>query len=233
MRKTYRGAVIFDGDGATIDSEGVHKRVANEAVKKFGISNIELFRKNIRQAFLEAGLGEQEFRSFIKLFRERENLANIRVFPYVNEVLLELRLRGYLTGFFTNRSMDAHNCRTILESGLDYDLVDFLMFYNAPDTEPPAVQSSKYLRSPFRKPIGMSSLPFVELIQDVSDAPQSIYYVGDNVVDLEFARRNNFSFVGVLSGVIKTRAEWLRHGAETIVPDVRSLLYLLPLPGRF
>jgi phosphoglycolate phosphatase-like HAD superfamily hydrolase len=228
-----RGVVVFDGDGVIFDTVPGHEEIARICAREFGLEELDVHVGDVRGTFARAGLPANSYERYMEIFSAYEEKHGVRVFPYVNHVLLDLRLCGYMTGIFTNRKLRSHNHKIFSGSGLDYDLIDFFMMYFVSGIEPPEIEKALlpiYTGAPFPKPIGMAAIPLAEKIQDIPGVPASVYYVGDNPLDFEFARRNNFSFIGTLSGFTRTREAWSRCGATNIVPDIRSVVTLLSPP---
>lgn len=234
MNLPYRGAVIFDGDGVIFDTHALHNEVGRACAAELGIKALDVHSGDVREIFSRLDLGGAAYKRYIEIFEAHELRRGIHVFPFVNQTLFDLRMRGFMTGIFTNRKLRQHNHEVFSASGLDYNLLDFFMMHLGNSVEFDTSRLtllSTYLPAPFAKPIGLAALRLFELIQDIPNAPDSVYMVGDNATDLEFARRNNFAFIGTLSGTVKSYSDWLRLGAaaDKIVPDVKSLLHLLPL----
>lgn len=229
----HRGVVMFDGDGVIFDTVPGHEAIGKICAREFGLTELDVHVADVRGTFARAGLPPNTYERYMEIFSAYEEKHGVHVFPYVNHVLLDLRLCGYMTGIFTNRKLRLHNHQIFSSSGLDYDLIDFFMMYLVSGLEAPEIEKALlpiYTGAPFPKPIGMAAIPLTEKIQDIPGVPASVYYVGDNPLDFEFAKRNNFSFIGTLSGLTKTRKEWSRCGAATIVPDIRSVVTLLSPP---
>ncbi|HEY4524056.1 MAG TPA: HAD hydrolase-like protein [Candidatus Paceibacterota bacterium] len=237
MASAYGGAVIFDGDGVIWDTVGLHDEISRQCAKEFGIEEFDIHSQDISGIFISAGLPATAYQKYLDIFSAHEKNHGVFTFPFVNEVLRELRGRGYLTGVFSNRKMRRHNHEMFFGSGLDYDLLNFIMLpvASGPESEVnPKSFHSVYISTNFSKPCGFAAFPLYELIQEIPGAPWSVHYIGDNSIDLEFSKRANFSFKAVLSGLIKTRDAWMKLGVKVsaIVPDIRNLLDILPLSGR-
>lgn len=229
MRLSYRGAYIFDADGTTVETAGLHDEIGRKCKAKFGIADFDIHNQDTRAYFVKAGLPETAYHEYLEIFSATEKEFGVRVFPFVNQVLLELRRCGYMTGIFSNRKMRAHNHQMFFNSGLDYDLLDFFMMPRAPELESkirPESLHPIYISTNFSKPCGFAIFPLYELIQEIPGAPRSVIYLGDAQIDFEFTKRAELSFKGVLSGVIKTSDEWEKLGVPSadVIPDIRNLL---------
>ena len=53
--------------------------------------------------------------------------------------------------------------------------------------------------------------------------------MGDTVIDLQCAKANEFTFVGVLSGTVRDESVWRDNGADIVVPSVSDLQSLFHL----
>ena len=235
MNKSYCGAAILDADGVALDTAAIHEEIGRQCAVEFGIKDFDIHSQDIRKIFLRLKYPPEAYQRYLEIFSSREKERGVRVFPFVNWVLRALRRRGLMTGIFSNRKMRAHNHEMFFNSGLDYGLLDFFMMPSPSDPESEVCPKSLhpiYIATNFSKPCGFAAFPLYELIQEIPGAPQSVCYVGDNAIDHDFAKHSNFSFKGVLSGVIRSSDEWLKLGvkADAIMPDIRNLLDPLPLP---
>lgn len=233
MKKSYRSAVIFDADGVAVDTAAIHDEIGRQCAVEFGIEDFDIHSQDIRSIFTRYRFPPEAYQRYLEIFSTHEKECGVHVFPFVNDVLLELRRRGFMTGIFSNRKMRAHNHEVFFNSGLDYGLLDFFMMPLASGPESEVCPKSLhpiYIPTNFSKPCGFAAFPLYELIQEIPGAPQSVYYIGDNGIDYDFSKRSNLSFKGVLTGVIKSSDEWLKLGvkATDVMPDVRNLLEVLP-----
>ncbi len=100
-------AVLFDLDGVLVDSLDVWYRAMNETLSRFGKRRLgkgEYVRKywgfNLSRNFERLGLGREAVEYC--LLRYERHLAEVRTFPEAEEVLRELRKRGFRLALVTN-----------------------------------------------------------------------------------------------------------------------------------
>lgn len=232
MDSPYHGMAIFDADGTVIGTTELHDEIGRQCRAKFGIVDFDIHSQDTRAYFVKAGLPDAAYREYLEIFSATEREFGVRVFPFVNDVLSELRRRGYITGIFSNRKLRPHNHEMFFGSGLNYNLLDFFLMPRASNLESEIYPESLhpiYIATDFSKPCGFAVMALYNLIQEIPGAPRSITYSGDAQIDFEFADQAGLSFKGVLSGVTKSRDTWIKLGvpATDIIPDIRNLLDIL------
>lgn len=237
MSAKHRGMVILDADGTALDTIALHDEIGRRCAEEFGIPDFDIHGPDIRALFVKAGLSVEAYQMYGEIFSAYEKEKGVHVFPFVNDVLYELRDCGYMTGIFSNRKMRAHNHEMFFNSGLDYKLIDFFMMPLplVPESDVrPELLHPIYIPTNFSKPCGFAALPLIEMIQEIPGAPRSVTYFGDHPHDFIFANRCDFSFRGVLSGVVKSSHEWIKLGVPntSIMADIGNIPQSLNLSGR-
>lgn len=230
-------AIIFDGDGVIFDTTPLHKRVRQAVAERFGIAEFDFHGNDPARSLLERGLAPERVSEYHDIFEEFELREGVKIFPFSNDVLAKLRERGLLTAIFTNRKARLHNLKMFHGSGLRFDLLHFFMMYE----KRPWLKKLNILFHPgFRKhvkpgyiltkhpkPNPAGILPALSKIKHLPNFPESVFYVGDNLVDFQFASSNGFQFIAVLSGATKERSVWESWGAKIIVDDISFIPSLI------
>lgn len=225
-------AVIFDGDGVIFDTREIHqkiRRLLNRLNFIFGSENeiSPLRGQEMRTALEKSGLNRFQFFLYIRIWRLAEFFYRPKLINGANELIAALKREGRVVGLLTNRGSRA--CRlAILRGGLDWRRLDFIVTCD-PSLSPRAVRKLSRRAFPnqysgdFAKPDGRAVLPVRHLLRHLPGYPRSVYYVGDNLIDLNFARANGFRFIAVLSGNIQDPSVWLNAGADLIIGNITSL----------
>lgn len=241
-------AVIFDWDGVLFDSTLAHRNIREDLEFEFP-RLVESSKGRNAQEFLEeklrdGGLSEIKINAVIKRYFEAwndlESRYALKIFKGANELLSLLKEKHIRRGVISNRGPDRHNFKIFKNSDLALVLLDFFVIYM--DKALPSLEKGhedcffdsrhswiKYCLTPFSKPNPLALSPVRQMLSGLPDYPGSVYYVGDNSIDLEFARGNNFKFIGVLSGEVSYRNGWLSAGldesrGDMIVKDIGELL---------
>lgn len=235
-------AVIFDWDGVVFDSGGAIKRMRAELAdfvgREFYFGGHDAFT-----SLQKLGLSRRAVNSYSRKWEAIERGMNIKIFPLANAVLKELREKRCLTGIVTNRRKSLHNLRVFASSGLDFGLLDFFIMRDefcwkekirsALGLKYQKLCSPIYRTSEHSKPDPRMIEPISGELRELHDFPTSVWYVGDNLVDAEFARENDFSFAGVMCGSITDREVWRARGVSIVVNGIEELVSaLFPPKGR-
>lgn len=239
MAKTKPEAVIFDWDGVLCDSNNTHKKIREVLSPEFGYLTENSHGKSAREFLVAKGADGATIAKYFEQWENLEKQFGASAFPDAAKTLVSLKIRGILCGALSNRGPYKHNFRTFAESGLNLNLLSFFILYNSPAYsgvygEEFYDETSRfyYQLSPFRKPDKSAVLPVQDLLMNCPGYPNSVLCVGDNIIDLEFARANGFKFVGVLSGDINEPSEWRRGGldfghGDMIIKDIGELLKII------
>lgn len=213
-------AVIFDLDGVIIDNRKAHwktRQLLSRIYSSFGF-NIPADPppdNDYLKMLTEAGLDTKQIRSYLQMWDEFDALVKPQIFPGANKLITCLKQSGKIIGILTNRH-GASAKRSILQSGLQWDCLDFIACVAADkigEAIPYEKLPNQYL-SDFRKPDRRIANPIRRFLEALPEYPKSTLYIGDNNIDYKFAVNNAFSFVGVLSGDIKEIAAWETMGVE-------------------
>lgn len=245
-------AVIFDWDGVLFDSTLAHRNIKADLELVFphaatvhnskGRSTEDFLRE---QLHCSGGLEKEEIDVVIKQYLDAwydlENRYGLKVFSGANELLSLLKEKHIMRGVISNRGPERHNFKIFKNSDLALGLLDFFVIHM--DKALPSLEMDHescsydlysgraYCQTPFSKPDPLALSPVRQMLSGLPDYPRSVYYVGDNLIDLEFSRNNDFKFIGVLSGEISYRNAWLSAGldesrGDMIVKDIGELLQI-------
>lgn len=227
-------AVLFDLDGTLLNCARAHAHLRKTICEVMGL-DAERFRSGgrvITELFRAEGLGEKERRLYIRLWHLGEAQLRSRLFWDANLVLEMLSVKGIMTAIATNRPADTYLIKLIRAADLNAARLSFVL---GQDTWPLLARLRLFMAQGIMLPcpVIVSRHPkpdprFIDPVRHKLEAipgyPQSVLYVGDTLVDLEFAKANNFTFAATLQGYLKDRAVWEEHGADLILPRLRDLL---------
>ena len=227
-------AVLFDLDGTLLNCERAHARLRKTLCEMMGL-DAEKMRSGgrvISELFREQGLGEKEYRLYVRLWRLGEAQVRPRLFWDANLTFEMLAARGVMTAIGTNRPANAYLVKLLRAADLNVRRLSFVL---AQDKRPLLARFKLFMAEgimlpcpvvPSRhpKPDPRFIEPVRHKLERLPGYPRSVLFVGDTLVDLEFAKKNGFAFAATLHGDLKDRAVWEAHGADLILPRLRDLL---------
>ncbi|MDP3947510.1 MAG: HAD hydrolase-like protein [bacterium] len=235
-------AVLFDFDGTLADSEGIHALIRQVVCKAMGLDPQKFHTggKALDEYFATIGLGRDEVALYRKLWQLRETDYVLRAFPDANIVLEMLAWRGVRLGIVTNREATPYLVNAVVASGLNCDRILFLVAHHKnPFWARTRIFFAKgimlpcpVIPSPHPKPDPRFIDPVRHKLIGLPGYPRSVLVVGDTLVDLEFAKKNGFTFAATLQGALKDRAIWEAHEADIILPRLCDLLKYIDQPRR-
>ena len=167
---------------------------------------------------------EKTILRYLELWDKKELEKGLKPVTDANKVFDFLKRRDVKTGILTNRFTRPGVINTFRASGVDFSKLDFFVTHdpNPTTTLVEKIHHNHFLnRHP--KPDARAIAPALPILKNLPEFPKSVYYIGDNLIDLEFARANGFGFVGVLSGVIKDKNEWRAAGSDIIIKDISEI----------
>lgn len=221
-------AVLFDCDGTLVDDLKVHRKLWPKVFKEFGLGKFNVDASRSVGKFLKkSGLSDEEIRKFWKRFNGLEFGKAPEIFRNANKLLEVLKQKGILTAIVTNRPTTLNYLNFLVQAGLYINLVDFFVNY---DVAPPLVKlHPNHFSVSCGKPKPEILKPIIKILKRLPEFPKSVLMVGDSGVDLEFANRCDFPFVGVLTGLINSVKTWKKLGLrdqDVIIKNVVGLIQL-------
>lgn len=184
MSKTPK-LVIFDFDGTLADTAVVNFGLADEVLTKQGYPKIteeDLVRyksMHAREVFKELGLSPMKAVALIKKMR-KELLTRVDeslVFPEISGALQELKKDGFVLGVITSNAAEV----VAKIMGRDYDLFDF-------------VKTKGF----FDKDVAIRAV-----IAKGKFKSENVVYVGDEIRDIEAAKKAKVKMIAVSWGYNK------------------------------
>lgn len=226
--------MLFDLDGTLLNCIRAHTRLRKMICEMMGL-DAERFRSGGRisaELFREQGLGESEIRLYRRLWYFGEAQIRPRLFWDANLVLEMLAAQGVMTAIATNRPADVYLVKLMRAANLN---ARRLLFVLAQGNRPFLARLKLRMAEAFMlpcpvvpsrhpKPDPRFADPVRHLLEALPGYPRSVLMVGDTLVDLEFAKKNGFTFAATLQGDCRDRAVWEAHGADIILPRLRDLL---------
>ncbi|MBI5147884.1 MAG: HAD family hydrolase [Parcubacteria group bacterium] len=234
--------VIVDGDGVVFDTFATHWKFK---LKLLGVDSVdaeseEAFRKTFGKIgrevnahiFASSKLGEREQNRIWKEWRALERRDGIRMMPLADRALARLKMFGLKTVLCTNRATDRHYAAAARKSRLDFSLFDCVS----------TIGGSRWSRWKFRmgfsrvhpnhfiaafpKPDARNFIVLDLWLRQQGISREEVLYVGDSLVDFEFASATGIKFIGVLTGAVNTPERWrdwceLNH--PNIIPSIGDL----------
>ncbi|MBI4119726.1 MAG: HAD family hydrolase [Parcubacteria group bacterium] len=228
--------IIFDADGVTFNSIDTHARMRKELAAIFNVTPEQLdYKGGEALRALTATFDKKTVKKYIALWDQKELEYGLRPVNKLNETLGYLKTKGIALGILTNRFTRFGILEVFKASGLDFSKIDFFVNH---DPRPTITKikflfgwlqklHANHLLNKYPKPDPRAIAPALNFLKNLDGFPNSVYYIGDNLIDLEFARANGFGFVGVLSGNVKDPKEWRLAGADAVIKDISELPRIL------
>lgn len=214
--------LVFDFDGVLVDTTiacGEEIQIVGKKLtgKRFDLETIfscwgVIFEDYLRLLYPEVTLA-------MYLEARRELGFDKKIPPRVIGVrrTIDFLAKIFPLSIVTNR--EKNSLKEIMQ-GAEIDESKFRFIQSCSDT-------------PFHKPDPRVFQRYWEMVDRENLSPGQVLYVGDHLVDYQAASLAGFSFVGVLSGRIVTRQDFLACGvrAEAILDSVCELPKYLGLVG--
>ena len=208
--------VLFDFDGTIMDSEQMIIGCFAYLFQKYG--NIKDFTKEVQQEVFGPPLRDElkklfpdqntdvlmkEYTEFQKSLPGRHLVSTL---PHVEEVLKELKKKGYVVAIVTSRLSES--CETWVE---DLEIEEYIDL---------VVGTERY-RHAKPKPDGI-----IETCEMLNVSHDSVMYVGDNVSDVQAGKNAGVYTVGFITNEEK-REKIEAEKPNATISDIKELLTLL------
>lgn len=179
-----RELLIFDFDGTICDTPQVALTIINEVAPEFGVSRIsreqlsELKQKSYAEVMEAAGLSWRKLPAIIRKVRARfrEHVDTVPLIGGMDEVIRDLHREGYRMGILTSNTRE--NVELFLRR---HDLMCF-----------------EFIHTP-RSMWGKHKI-LARLLRRYGLPPESVLMIGDEVRDIEAAKRCRVDAVAVSWG---------------------------------
>ena len=176
--------IIFDFDGTLADTIDILLSITNRLSAEFGFKSAtkeevaQLSNLNSWEILRYSGISLFKFPMLIRKLRSelRSEISHIQLFPGIKEVLLELTKRDFQLGIITSNSRE-----NVLESLENNNLQDTFAFIYSSSTFGKHKVINRWLK---REHIN----------------PEQVVYVGDEVRDIDAARKTGIKVIAVSWG---------------------------------
>lgn len=204
--------LIFDFDGVIGDTFGMVMEIASRLVEELGTKKLtpeevaSLRDKGAREIFAELGVPLFKLPTWIKRVREEQakSMEKAPLFKGIKELLLGLKKKGFCLGILTSNSFD--NVKKFFNKNyLNLNLFDFI------HTESSLFGKDKILRKLFKR-YGLD--------------PKKVIYVGDEVRDIEAAKRVEIKIIAVGWGY-NTKKALMTQKPDFFVEEPEEILEIL------
>ena len=173
--------IIFDFDGTLADTIDILLSITNRLSAEFGFKSAtkeelaQLSNLNSWQILQYSGISIFKFPLLIRRLKGElhSEIPHIQLFPGIKEVLLELKKRGFQLGIITSNSRE-----NVLASLAKNGLQDTFTFIYSGSTFGKHKVINKWLR-----------------IENIN--PQKVVYVGDEVRDIDAAKKTGIKVIAV------------------------------------
>ncbi|MBE9093917.1 HAD-IA family hydrolase [Tychonema sp. LEGE 07203] len=187
--------IIFDFDGTLADTIDILLSITNRLSAEFGFKPAtkeevaQLSNLTSWQILKYSGISLFKFPLLIRKLRAelRSEISDVQLFPGIKEVLLELKKRGFQLGIITSNSRE--NVLAALENNNLQDIFTFI-----------------YSGSTFGKHKVINKWLKKEKIN-----PKEVFYVGDEIRDIDAARKTGIKIIAVGWGFNSQEVLALHH----------------------
>ncbi|CAA9332881.1 Phosphoglycolate phosphatase [uncultured Microcoleus sp.] len=173
--------IIFDFDGTLADTIDILLSITNRLSAEFGFKSAtkeelaQLSNLNSWQILQYSGISLFKFPLLIRRLKAElhSEIPNIQLFPGIKEVLLELKIRGFQLGIITSNSRE-----NVWESLEKNGLQSTFTFIYSGSTFGKHKVINKWLR-----------------LEHIN--PEEVVYVGDEIRDIDAARKTGIKVIAV------------------------------------
>jgi len=187
--------IIFDFDGTLADTIDILLSITNRLSAEFGFKSAtkeevaQLSNLNSWEILRYSGISLFKLPILIRKLRSelRSEISNIQLFPGIKEVLLELKKRDFQMGIITSNSRE-----NVLASLENNSLQDTFTFIYSGSTFGKHKVINKWLKK-----------------EQVN--PKEVFYVGDEIRDIDAARKTGIKIIAVGWGFNSQEVLALHH----------------------
>lgn len=205
--------LIFDFDGVIGDTFGTVSEIMGELSVEFGLKNLDkegikkLKSQGVKKTIQSAKIPAWKLPLLLKRVREEQakRIEETTIFKGVKEILRELKRTGSTLGILTSNSEE--NVKTILEKN-DLQIFDFIVSKSS------LFGKAKILKS---------------IIKEKKLSPKEVYYVGDEVRDIEAAKKAEVKSIAVSWGydsvkiLVKLKPDYLINKPEGLLIIIKEV----------
>ncbi|MGB3262733.1 MAG: HAD-IA family hydrolase [Microcoleus sp.] len=207
--------IIFDFDGTLADTIDILLSITNRLSAEFGFKPAtkeevaQLSNLTSWQILRYSGISIFKFPLLIRKLRAelRSEISDVQLFPGIKEVLLELKSLGFQLGIITSNSRE--NVLAALENN---NLQDTFTFIYSGSTFGKHKVINKWLRQ--------------EHIN-----PEEVFYVGDEIRDIDAARKTGIKIIAVGWGFNSQEVLALHH-PDFLIERPQQLIEIMSNLGR-
>ena len=174
--------IIFDADRTLVDSCGAVVYSLQEAIEN--VLGIKIEEERIKKLM---SLPSNQYLKALNITGDNVDLVNkewertyskyeTKCFPGLKEIIRDLSKKGYIIGIITSRNTEEYH---ELDEALDdiKELIKIVVTSDLVESPKPACDSMTYL------------------CNKINCTPDEVIYIGDSLIDMEFAKNNNCSFI--------------------------------------
>ncbi|MEG3966465.1 HAD-IA family hydrolase [Microcoleus sp. T2B6] len=202
--------IIFDFDGTLADTIDILLSITNRLSVELGFKSAtkeqiaQLSNLTSWQILQYSGISIFKFPLLIRMLKAelRSEIPNIQLFPGIKEVLLELKTLGFQLGIITSNSRE--NVLASLEKNGLPDTFTFI-----------------YSGSTFGKHKVINSWLKRENIN-----PKQVVYVGDEIRDIEAARKTGIKVIAVAWG-FNSQEALVAHNPDFLIQSPQELIEIM------
>jgi HAD superfamily hydrolase (TIGR01509 family) len=202
--------IIFDFDGTLADTIDILLSITNRLSVEFGFKSAtkeelaQLSNLNSWQILMYSGISLFKFPLLIRKLKAelRSELPNIQLFPGIKEVLLELKNSGFQLGIITSNSRE-----NVLDSIVRNGLQDTFDFIYSSTTFGKHKVINRWLNK-----------------QNIN--PEKVVYVGDEIRDIEAARKTRIKVIAVCWG-FNSREALATHNPDFLMEKPQELIEVI------
>jgi phosphoglycolate phosphatase len=199
--------IIFDFDGTLADTIDILLSISNRLSVQFGFKSAtkeelaQLSNLTSWQLLRYSGISIFKFPLLIRKLKAelRSEIPNIQLFPGIKEVLLELKNSGFQLGIITSNSRE-NVLASIQNNGLQ-DTFDFI-----------------YSGTTFGKHKVIN-----RWLKQQNINPAKVIYVGDEIRDIEAARKTRIKVIAVCWG-FNSRSALAAHNPDFLIESPQELI---------